>query len=50
MDVDQRALVALANEHLDNEVGIGRLEQSAAELYKALMAGKESGLWRTDLR
>ncbi|KAG8862976.1 hypothetical protein FRB96_000396 [Tulasnella sp. 330] len=44
VDVDQRALVALTNEHLDNDVGIGRLEQSAAELYKALMAGKESGM------
>ncbi|KAG9013462.1 hypothetical protein FRB94_002536 [Tulasnella sp. JGI-2019a] len=44
VDVDQRALIALTQEHLDNQGGIERLEQAAAELYKALMAGKESGM------
>lgn len=41
--VDQDVLVTLTQESLEKSQSITRLEESAAELYKALQAGRDTG-------
>ena len=36
-------LVSLTREPLDKSAGIRRLEEAATELYKALLAGRDTG-------
>ncbi|KZT54682.1 hypothetical protein CALCODRAFT_377065 [Calocera cornea HHB12733] len=47
VDVERDALVALTQESLEKPAGIARLEKSAAELYKALLAGRENEMAAT---
>jgi hypothetical protein len=41
--VDRESLVTLTQESLETERGIKRLEESGAELYKAMQAAKDNG-------
>lgn len=43
MNVDQDALITLHKESLENPRSMQNLEESAAELYKALQAGRDTG-------
>ncbi|EJU00131.1 hypothetical protein DACRYDRAFT_101160 [Dacryopinax primogenitus] len=47
VDVDREALVALTQESLEKPAGITHLEKAAAELYKALLAGRENEMAAT---
>ncbi|KAG8937030.1 hypothetical protein FRC03_004096 [Tulasnella sp. 419] len=47
LDVDHGALVALAQDSLENSKSIQRVERAAAELYKALISGRETGVAAT---
>jgi len=44
VDVDRESLVALAQESLEKSKSIQKLEEAAADLYKALQAGRDRGL------
>jgi hypothetical protein len=43
VQVDSDALITLTQESLEKSQSISRLEQAAAELYKALQAGRDTG-------
>jgi len=43
VQVDSDALVTLTQESLEKSQSISKLEQAAAELYKALQAGRDTG-------
>ena len=43
MNVDQEALITLNKESLDKPRSMQKLEEAAAELYKALQAGRDTG-------
>jgi hypothetical protein len=43
VNVDREALLMLTNQSLEKRSGLLRLEESATELYKALIAGKDTG-------
>jgi hypothetical protein len=43
--VDREVLVTLTQESLDKSKSIQKLEEAAAELYKALQAGRDRGLY-----
>ncbi|KZO92801.1 hypothetical protein CALVIDRAFT_567098 [Calocera viscosa TUFC12733] len=47
VDVNRDALLALTQESMEKPAGIERLEKSAAELYKALLAGRENEIAAT---
>lgn len=42
--VDRESLITLTQESLEKEKGIERLEIAASELYKALLAGRDTGM------
>lgn len=42
--MDRADLISLTQESLESDKGIARLEKSASELYKALIAGREHGM------
>ncbi|KAG8905579.1 hypothetical protein FRB99_008637 [Tulasnella sp. 403] len=44
VEVDRGALIALTQESLESSKGIQKLETAAAELYKALIAGRETAM------
>ncbi|KAM6498447.1 Exocyst complex component Sec3 domain containing protein [Amanita muscaria] len=47
VNVSQEALVTLTQESLEKAKSIGRLEEAAAELYKALLAGRDTDMAAT---
>jgi exocyst complex component 1 len=47
VQVDKAVLVTLTQESLEKPSGIERLEEAAAELYKALQAGRDTGTWNS---
>jgi len=44
VDVDQESLVTLTQESLEKSKSVQKLEEAAADLYKALQAGRDRGL------
>jgi len=48
VDVDRESLVTLTQESLEKSKSIQKLEEAAADLYKALQAGRDRGLQRSE--
>ena len=45
VQVDREALIVLTQGSLETDAGITKLEQAAAELYKAMQAARETGTY-----
>jgi hypothetical protein len=44
VDVDRESLITLTQESLEKSKSIQKLEEAAADLYKAMQAGRDRGL------